>query len=167
MVESNPAYKYNNSANRITSKEEEREDPRRGTSNLSLSTVFPHIIQHSTHNPVIPCKGNYSTHRINSSTRILQKILQLQGSSHACLVSTSTSILQQLFPMHPSILHGSIRLLSPYSTPRLPVNSTEQKQHSKQQAASKHSLQQFPGRLHLVLQEFTWYFYRFKYYMSL
>ena len=56
----------------------------------SSNTVFPHIIQHSTRtsvfstrNPVIPCKENYSTYRINSSTRILQEILQLQGSSHA------------------------------------------------------------------------------------
>ena len=32
--------------------------------------------------PVIPCKENYSTHRINSTTRNLQEILQLQGSSH-------------------------------------------------------------------------------------
>ena len=47
--------------------------------------------------PAIPC-------RINSSTRILQEILQLQGSSHA-------GSFQQLFPVSPSILHGRIRIL--------------------------------------------------------
>ena len=46
--------------------------------------------------PAIPC-------RINSPTRILQEILQLQGSSHA-------GSFQQLFPVSPSILHGRIRL---------------------------------------------------------
>ena len=53
--------------------------------------------------PVIPC---YSTYRINSSTRILQEILQLQGSSR-------TGSFQQLFPVSPSILHGRIRLPAP------------------------------------------------------
>ena len=46
--------------------------------------------------PAIPC-------RINSSTKILQEILQLQGSSRA-------GFFQQLFPVSPSILHGRIRL---------------------------------------------------------
>ena len=46
--------------------------------------------------PAIPC-------RINSSTRILQEIIQLQGSSRA-------GSFQQLFPVSPSILHGRIRL---------------------------------------------------------
>ena len=38
--------------------------------------------------PVIPC---YSTYRINSSTRILQEILQLQGSSRADQYKASSS----------------------------------------------------------------------------
>ena len=86
--------KYNNSANRIISKEEEREDPRRDTSVFfeysGVSTYNPSILQElqcfytqSSKFPVIPCRDNYSTYRINSSTRILQEILQLQGSSRA------------------------------------------------------------------------------------
>ena len=74
MVESNPAYKYNNSANRIISKEEEREDPRRDTSifEYSVSTqnpsilqelVFPHAIQQLQVSTV------NSTYRINPTTR--------------------------------------------------------------------------------------------------
>ena len=104
--------KYNNSLDRIISKEEEREDPRR-----ELQSIFEyriqwcfHILQElqcfytqSSKFPVIPC---YSTYRINSSTRILQEILQLQGSSRA-------GSFQQLFPVSPSILHGRIRLPAP------------------------------------------------------
>ena len=80
--------KYNNSVNRIISKEEEREDPRRDTSifEYSVSTYKPAFYKNFsvfTCNPVILCKENYSTYRINSTTRILQEILQLQGSSHA------------------------------------------------------------------------------------
>ena len=80
----------NNSVDRIISKEEEREDPRTDTSvffeysgvstfykNHSVSTCNPAKF------PVIPCKENYSTYRINSSTRFPQEILQLQGSSNA------------------------------------------------------------------------------------
>ena len=48
MVESNPAYKHNNSANRIISKEEEREDIQ-GEILQSSNTVFPHIIQHCSY----------------------------------------------------------------------------------------------------------------------
>ena len=54
----------------------------------------------STRNPATPSNSAY---RINSSTRILQEILQLQGSSRA-------GSFQQLFPLSPSILHGRIRL---------------------------------------------------------
>ena len=98
--------KYNNSVNRIISKEEEREDPRRDSSiylRIQNTVVFPHSYKNysvSTRNPATP---RYSTYRINSSTRILQEILQLQGSSRA-------GSFQQLFPVSPSILHGRIRL---------------------------------------------------------
>ena len=97
----------NNSVDRIISKEEEREDPRRDSSiYLQIQWCF-HILQElqcfhtqSSKFPVIP---RYSTYRINSSIRILQEILQLQGSSRS-------GSFQQLLPMSPSILHGRIRL---------------------------------------------------------
>ena len=97
--------KYNNSVDRIISKEEEREDPRRDSSiylrvqNTVYSTVFPHAI------PQLQVSTVNSMYRINSSTRI-QEILQLQGSSRA-------GSFQQLFPVSPSILHGRIRLPAP------------------------------------------------------
>ena len=79
--------KYNNSVDRIISKEEEREDPRRDSSiylrvqwcfhistrttrfslNTVYSTVFPHAVQQL----------------ILYTELILQEILQLQGSSRA------------------------------------------------------------------------------------
>ena len=98
--------KYNNSVNRIISKEEEREDPRRDSSiylQVQNTVVFPHSYKNysvSTRNPATPSNSAY---RINSSTRILQEILQLQGSPRA-------GSFQQLFPVSPSILHGRIRL---------------------------------------------------------
>ena len=71
--------KHNNSVDRIISKEEEREDPRRDTSvffeysgvstfyktssNTVYSTVFPHAIQQ------LQVSTINSTYRINSSTR--------------------------------------------------------------------------------------------------
>ena len=89
-IQSSHPDKNNNSVDRIISKEEEREDPRRDSSiylrvqvqwcfhNSTRTTVFLHAIQQVSSHPV---QRNYSTYRINSSTRILQEILQLQGSS--------------------------------------------------------------------------------------
>ena len=90
--------KYNNSVNRIISKEEEREDPRRDSSiYLQVQWCFH-----------IPTRTTVLLHAIQQlqvilHTRILQEILQLQGSSRA-------GSFQQLFPVSPSILHGRIRL---------------------------------------------------------
>ena len=89
--------KYNNSVNRIISKEEEREDPRRDTSvffecsGVSTYNPFYKNYTQSSKFPVIPCQDNYSTYRINSSTRNLQEILQLQGSSRADHYKASSS----------------------------------------------------------------------------
>ena len=101
---SNPHSCNNNSVDRIISKEEEREDPRRDSSiylRVQNTVVFPQIIQElqdffkysvfysvSTYNPATQ---RYSTYRINSSTRILQEILQLQGSSRADQYKASSS----------------------------------------------------------------------------
>ena len=132
--------KYNNSVNRIISKEEEREDPRRDTSVFfeysGVSTYNPSILQELQ---VLQCFHTQSSNsKIFLHTELIlpQEILQLQGSSHAHRYKASSS--------DPSILHGS---WLPYSIPglhgtsRLPANSTRQKQHSKQQPASTQSLQ--------------------------
>ena len=83
--------KYNNSVDRIISKEEEREDIQGEILQSSLSTVVFHTesihfyMQSNSvfHMQSSNCQDNYSMYRINSTTRNLQEILQLQGSSHA------------------------------------------------------------------------------------
>ena len=97
--------KYNNSVNRITSKEEEREDPRR-----ELQSIFEYRIQwcfhnstRTTRNPTFLQVFQSSRAILHTELILLQEILQLQGSSRA-------GSFQQLFPVSPSILHGRIRL---------------------------------------------------------
>ena len=89
--------KYNNSVNRIISKEEEREDPRRDSSIYLRIQCFHKELQElqyfytqssiPTRTPSVSTQTavfyNYSTYRINSTTRNLQEIIQLQGSSRA------------------------------------------------------------------------------------
>ena len=128
-----PAYnpdKYNNSVDRIISKEEEREDPRRDTS------VFFEYSGVSTYNPSHKISSNtvYSTvssHAIqqlqviqHTELILLQEILQLQGSSCAdqykasssdCPRVSKHSTRQNKAPGFPTSIPG------PYSTSRLPV----------------------------------------------
>ena len=129
--------KHNNSVDRIISKEEEREDPRRDSSIYlriqwcfhipTRTTVFPHTIQQLQ---VI----------LHTELILPQEILQLQGSSHA-------GSFQQLFPVSPSILHGRTRLPASLQHSKAiqhkqaSSNSRWQKQHSTRQPASMQSLQ--------------------------
>ena len=109
-----------------------------------LQSIFEYRVQWCFH---IPTRTTVFPHAIQQLQVILhtelilpQEILQLQGSSHA-------GSFQQLFPVSPSILHGRIRLPAPLQHSRATQhkqassNSTRQKQHSKQQAASTQSLQ--------------------------
>ena len=113
---SNHPDKHNNSVDRIISKEEEREDPRRDSSiYLRVQWCFPH----SYKNYKIPSNTVYSTvflHAIqqlqvilHTELILLQEILQLQGSSRVIQCRSLQGILQQLFPVSPSILHGRIQ----------------------------------------------------------
>ena len=87
--------KYNNSVDRIISKEEEREDPRRDSS-IYLRVVFPHIKQElqdffeysvfysvSTRNPASFQSSRAKKTILHTELILLQEILQLQGSSRA------------------------------------------------------------------------------------
>ena len=98
-------------------KEEKREDIQgeiqgsSQSSNTVLSTVFP-VLPHAIQGKdriFIRLQEDSSNSARNTSTTRLIPCTQKQG------------ILQQLFPMHPSILHGRIRLQAPDSTPKLPV----------------------------------------------
>ena len=90
--------KYNNSVNRIISKEEEREDPRRD------SSIYLRV-QWCFHIPTTVLLHAIQQLQVILHTELIlpQEILQLQGSSRA-------GSFQQLFPVSPSILHGRIRL---------------------------------------------------------
>ena len=129
--------KHNNSVDRIISKEEKREDPRRDSSiYLQVQWCF-HIPTRNTRNP-----ADFQSSRAILHTELIlpQEILQLQDPSHA-------GSFQQLFPVSPSILHGRIRLQAPLQHSKTiqhkqtSSNSTRKKQHSRWQAASTQSLQ--------------------------
>ena len=86
--------KYNNSVDRIISKEK-REDPRRDSS-IYLRVVFPqriHILQRTTRTTVFPHTVQQS---ILYTELILQEILQLQGSSSVIPCRSLQGIFQQL-----------------------------------------------------------------------
>ena len=110
--------KYNNSVDRIISKEEEREDPRRDSSiylriqwcfHISTrTTVFPHAIQQLQ---VI----------LHTELILPQEFSKKYHNYKAQPVQISTRHLPVTVPVSPSILHSRIRLPAPYSTSRLPV----------------------------------------------
>ena len=133
--------KYNNSVNRITSKEEEREDPRRDSSiylRVQNTVVFPQFYKNYTKSniptslPVIPC---YSTYRINSSPRTTRLIPcrllpatvprdskhstwqnKAPGSPTAFKGHTAQAGFQLILPGRNSILSGRQHPRSPYSS---------------------------------------------------
>ena len=126
--------------------------------------AFPHII-HSTKNytqsskfPVIPCQDNYSTYRINSSTRILQEILQLQGSSRAdhykasssnCSHVSKHSTRQNKAPGSPTAfqaytaLAGFLLILPSRNS----IPSGSQHPHSPYSGSQAHSYRILPGEI--------------------
>ena len=128
--------KHNNSVDRIISKEEEREDPRRDSSiylRVQNTVVFPqiiHILQElqdffkysvfysvSTCNPATPSN---STYRINSSPRNTTTTRLIPCHP----VQISARHLPVIAPMSPSILHGRIRLPATLQHKQASSNST-------------------------------------------
>ena len=127
-----PAYnpdKYNNSVDRIISKEEEREDPRRDSSiylRVQNTVVFPHII-HSTRTTVFPHAIQQLQIILHTELILLQEILQLQGSSRVIPCRSVQGIFQHLLPCLQALHTAASSYKAPYSTPgpystsRLPV----------------------------------------------
>ena len=103
---SNPHSCNNNSVDRIISKEEEREDPRRD------SSIYLRV-QWCFH---IPTRTTVLLHAIQQLQVILHtELILLQESSkkyynYKATRLTRAGSFQQLFPVSPSILHGRIRL---------------------------------------------------------
>ena len=132
-IQSSHPDENNNSVDRIISKEEEREDPRRDSSiylRVQNTVVFPQIIHIpqdffeysvfysvSTRNPATPSN---STYRINSSTRNITTTRLIPCRS-------LQGIFQQLFPCiqafytAESSYKAPYSIPGPYSTSRLPV----------------------------------------------
>ena len=125
--------KYNNSVDRIISKEEEREDPRRD------SSIFEYSEDPRRDSSIQCFYTQSSNYKLILHTELIL-IQELQGSFCA-------GIFQQLLPVYPSILHGRIKALStlqcsrPLQHKQASSNSTWQKQHSTRQPASTRSLQ--------------------------
>ena len=128
--------KHNNSVDRIISKEEEREDPRRDSSiylQVQNTVVFPqiiHILQElqdffeysifysvSTRSPATPSN---STYRINSSPRNTTTTRLILCHP----VQITTRHLPATVPVSPSILHGRIRLPATLQHKQASSNST-------------------------------------------
>ena len=108
--------KYNNSVDRIISKEEEREDPRRDSSihlRVQNTVVFPQIIQK------LQC---FHTQSSNSQDILHTELILLQEFSKKyhnykahpmSPVQIITRHLPVTAPVSPSILHGRIKLQAP------------------------------------------------------
>ena len=104
----------NNSVDRIISKEEEREDPRRDSSiylRIQCTVVFPHIQE-------LQCFHRQSSNSkifLHTELILLQEILQLQGSSRAdhykasssdCSHASKHSTWQNKAPGSPTVLQA-------------------------------------------------------------
>ena len=150
--------KYNNSVNRIISKEEEREDPRRDTSNLLRIQWCFHILQE------LQCFHTQSSNsKIFLHTELIlpQEILQLQGSSHADHYKASSSNCPRVskHSTRQNKTPGSLTSIpGPYSISRLPVNSTRQNStpsssqhpHSPYSSSQAHSYRILPGEIGFI-----------------
>ena len=92
--------KHNNSVDRIISKEEEREDPRRDSSiylRVQNTVVFPHsykyykISSNTVYSTVFPHTIQQLQDILHTELILLQEILQLQGSSRVIPCKASSS----------------------------------------------------------------------------
>ena len=159
--------KYNNSVNRIISKEEERRYPRRDTSIFEYSVCF-HILQRTTRNPASFQPSCAKTTILHTELILLQEISKKYYNYKAhpmhtdrrhppasvpCVSKHSTQ--QNKTPSSPTSIPG------PYSTSRLPAilpgrNSIlSGSQHPRSPYSSS---QASFTRIHLVLQDSTWYY---------
>ena len=98
--------KYNNSVDRIISKEEEREDPRRDTPVFfeysGVSTFYKNFFEYS-----VSTRIQQSLH---TELILLQEFSKKYYNYKAYPLQISTRHLPVTAPMSPSILHGRIRL---------------------------------------------------------
>ena len=146
-IQSSHPDKYNNSVNRIISKEEERRSKERYFSFLRVQWCF-HILQRTTRNPASFQPSRAKTTILHTELILLQEISKKYYNNKAHPMQINTRHLP-----------ASVSRASKHSTQQNPAirplqhkqtfsNSTRQKQHSKQQPASMQPPQQFPDKLH-------------------
>ena len=154
----------NNSVDRIISKEEEREDPRRELQSIfeysgvstflqELQDFFEYSVFYSVSHAIQQLQVILHTELI-----LLQEFSKKYYNYKAHPVQISTRHLPVTAPVSPSILHGRIRLLAPYSTSRLPVilpgrNSTpsgSQHPHNPYSSSQAHFYRILPGEIGFI-----------------
>ena len=108
---SNPHSCNNNSVDRIISKEEEREDPRRDSSiylRVQNTVMFPH----STRTTVFPHTIQQLQDILHTELILLQEFSKKYYNYKAHPMQISTRHLPVTAPVSPSIPHSRIRLLA-------------------------------------------------------
>ena len=88
--------KYNNSVNRIISKEKEREDPRRDSSKTSFLLEYKSVSSVSTRNPV--------TYKLILYTELI--LQEIQENYNNYQAHSAQGYSSNCSPVYPSILHG-------------------------------------------------------------
>ena len=160
--------KYNNSVDRIISKEEEREDPRRDSSiylRVQNTVVFPHfykISSNTVYSTVFPHAIQQLQDILHTELILLQEFSKKYYNYKAHPVQITTRHLPATVPVSPSILHGRIKLPGsltsipgPYSTSRLPailpcrnsILSGSQHPHNPYSSSQVHYYRILPGEI--------------------
>ena len=114
--------KYNNSVDRIISKEEEREDPRRELQSIFEYSGVPTFLQElqdlfeysvfysvSTRNPASFQSSRAKKTILHTELIPLHEISKKYYNYKAHAVQINTRYLPATVPVHPSILHGRIQ----------------------------------------------------------
>ena len=125
--------KYNNSVNRIISKEKEREDPRRDSSKTSFQLESKSVSSVSTHNPVTT-----TTSLILHTELILPQEFQRNTTTTRLIPCRQLPAVSSRTSKHSTRQNQAPR---PLQHKQASSNSTQQKQHSTQQPAYTHPFQ--------------------------
>ena len=139
--------------NRIISKEEEREDPRRDSSiYLRVQWCF-HILQRTTRNPASFQSSRAKKTIVHTELILLQEFSKKYQNYKAHPMQIITRHLPATVPMYPTILHGRIRLPAYTALAgfqlilggRNSILSSSQHPHNPYSSSQVHSYRILPG----------------------
>ena len=131
--------KYNNSVDRIISKEEEREDPRR-----ELQSIF----EYSGVSTFLQELQDFFEYSVFYKNYSVSHAIQQVSSHPVQIITRHLPVTAPRASKHSTRENPAIR---PLQHKQASSNSSRQKQHSTRQGASTHSLQQFPGQFYRIL----------------